>query len=205
MRREAIQNRYETVDYIRSIVAFIDTGVQMTGTKLKIWIDYNKHNNYNGQSLWGASTNDANWCMVPYMNTATSFKLAIGSSGSANTAYISLNQRRYYSAEINTANHTYSVNNNGSVTNGSWSGSVSQNNIYLFAHNCGNNFIWQMMYNIDCYGCKITIDDVDVRDYIPAKDLTTGEVGLYDNCGSICSLTGTPFYIQANRFMEGTI
>lgn len=36
------------------------------------------------------------------------------------------------------------------------------------------------------------------RNYIPALQLEGNKPGLYDLCGSICPLTGTPFYINNN-------
>lgn len=43
------------------------------------------------------------------------------------------------------------------------------------------------------YGVQDTIE----RDTIPALRLSDNKPGLYDLCGSICPLTGTPFYINA--------
>lgn len=210
MRREAtIQNRYEIIDYIEvKKLSIIDTGVSMTGTTLKIDIDYKIGSlalYTSNCSLWGASNSDSNWCMIPYIPSNTSyFQLAIGSTGNAIRSIFTRNQRNTYSAEINTSNHSFSVNNNGSVSTGSWSGSVSSNNIFLFCHNAGNDFIWQTI-TTTCYACQITLDGVLVRDYVPARDTVTGLYGLYDNCESVCPLTGTSFYIAANIFTGGNL
>ena len=37
----------------------------------------------------------------------------------------------------------------------------------------------------------------DIRSYIPCVRTSDGKPGMYDLCGSICPLTGTPFYINA--------
>lgn len=36
-----------------------------------------------------------------------------------------------------------------------------------------------------------------VRQYVPCYRISDGEIGLYDLCGSICSLTNTPFYTNS--------
>ena len=205
MRREStIPSRYEILDYVRTISAAVDTGISMTGTTLKIELDYKKTNTKAYSCFWGASDSDTKWCANPYFNQSTALALYIGSSAAVNTSYISINQRRVYSVEINKSNHTFSVNNNGSVSIGSWSGNISTNNIFLFGQNQGDNHITQTI-TLDCFGCQITLDGVLVRDYVPAKDTVTGLYGLYDNCGSICPLTSTPFYIQANRIIGGNL
>ena len=40
---------------------------------------------------------------------------------------------------------------------------------------------------------------VMIADYIPAKRNSDNVLGMYDLCGSICPLTGTPFYINAGN------
>lgn len=37
----------------------------------------------------------------------------------------------------------------------------------------------------------------DIRSYIPCVRTSDSKPGMYDLCGSICPLTGTPFYINA--------
>lgn len=37
----------------------------------------------------------------------------------------------------------------------------------------------------------------DIRSYIPCVRISDSKPGMYDLCGSICPLTGTPFYINA--------
>lgn len=36
----------------------------------------------------------------------------------------------------------------------------------------------------------------DIRSYIPCVRTVDGKPGMYDLCGSVCGLTGTPFYIN---------
>lgn len=46
------------------------------------------------------------------------------------------------------------------------------------------------------YDFKIYTDKL-VRDFVPCVRKSDGAIGLYDKCKSICSLTNTPFYINA--------
>lgn len=49
------------------------------------------------------------------------------------------------------------------------------------------------------------VEPVIVRNLIPCYRKSDGVVGMYDQCGSICPLTGTPFYINAGtgEFLKG--
>ena len=42
----------------------------------------------------------------------------------------------------------------------------------------------------------------DIRSYIPCVRISDSKPGMYDLCGSICPLTGTPFYINAGAGVD---
>ena len=45
-------------------------------------------------------------------------------------------------------------------------------------------------------------DIVGKRSYIPCVRTADGKPGMYDLCGSVCGLTGTPFYINAGAGVD---
>lgn len=76
--------------------------------------------------------------------------------------------------------------------------------IYLFKRH-----YWNDSDNVEpfCGGikfAKITQNNILVRDYIPMED-NLGRIGLYDKCGSICPITGTPLYVSMSdeSFVKG--
>ena len=72
---------------------------------------------------------------------------------------------------------------------------TSQQVLYLLGfNNNGTNLVQGGGY---MYYMKIAEDGVVRREFIPAKRIADNVVGMYDLCGSICPLTGTPFYINA--------
>ena len=47
-----------------------------------------------------------------------------------------------------------------------------------------------------------TFTYTDIRSYIPCVRTSDSKPGMYDLCGSICHLTGTPFYINAGAGVD---
>lgn len=78
------------------------------------------------------------------------------------------------------------------------------NNFYLFAlstesaslHDSGIKTVYCLAGQ--CYGVKYwDLHNKLAGNFIPCVRLSDSKPGLYDLCGSICPLTGTPFYINA--------
>ena len=63
--------------------------------------------------------------------------------------------------------------------------------LYLFARN--NNGAADLPFTGRIRAFAYT----DIRSYIPCVRTADSKPGMYDLCGSICPLTGTPFYINA--------
>jgi hypothetical protein len=81
-------------------------------------------------------------------------------------------------------------------------------NAYLFARNNKGNITCADII-IDAYQAYDTYNDDDipelVRNMVACERISDGTIGMYDLCGSICPLTGTPFYINAGtgEFLKG--
>ena len=63
--------------------------------------------------------------------------------------------------------------------------------LYLFARN--SNGVADIFFR----GRIRSFTYTDIRSYIPCVRISDSKPGMYDLCGSICHLTGTPFYINA--------
>ena len=63
--------------------------------------------------------------------------------------------------------------------------------LYLFARN--NKRVTDLPFT----GRIRAFTYTDIRSYIPCVRISDSKPGMYDLCGSICPLTGTPFYINA--------
>ena len=63
--------------------------------------------------------------------------------------------------------------------------------LYLFARNTNGNADLFFIGRIRAFAYT------DIRSYIPCVRISDSKPGMYDLCGSICPLTGTPFYINA--------
>ena len=63
--------------------------------------------------------------------------------------------------------------------------------LYLFARNSNGEV------GLFFTGRIRTFTYTDIRSYIPCVRISDSKPGMYDLCGSICPLTGTPFYINA--------
>lgn len=63
--------------------------------------------------------------------------------------------------------------------------------LYLFARN------YNRATDLFFRGRIRSFTYTDIRSYIPCVRTADSKPGMYDLCGSICPLTGTPFYINA--------
>lgn len=81
--------------------------------------------------------------------------------------------------------------------------SISDANIYLFARNKGTTIDWPTTNTM--YSAKLFDMPNIIREFIPCYRKSDGVIGMYDLAGSICPLTGTPFYINsgAGAFTKG--
>lgn len=198
---------YQLVDYIESFNnAYIDPEIP-NWDSFKIEIEFMKTSSLYNFSLFGSSDSGSNWSGVVYFITSTRFYPAIGSTNGAVNNYINLNTRYTYSLEVDSTTKQWVNKLNNTVNTGTYTGNKPSNyHIVLFGHNQGvvSGIKELMVLGMQIYSCKITLNGTLVRDYLPAVD-SNGKVGLLDNCGSICSLTGTSFYVPANSFTYGQI
>jgi hypothetical protein len=72
--------------------------------------------------------------------------------------------------------------------------SGNTNSMWLFKVQYASN---ELSSSCRFYSCKIYDNSVLVRSYVPCVRISDNKPGLYELCGSICSLTASPFYINS--------
>lgn len=212
MRRESNILRggqYQLVDYIETLEsAYINPEIP-SWNYYTIEMEFMKTSSNYNFSLFCSSDNGTNWSGGLYFIQSTRCYPAVGSTNGATTYYISLNTKYKYIFSANQSTKAWATSMNTDSRSGTFSGNLPVNSNYhivLFGHNLGTGYgVTEIIKSgMRIYSCKMTLDGVLVRDFVPAID-STGKVGLLDQCGSTCSLTGTSFYPAANHFIYGNI
>ena len=67
--------------------------------------------------------------------------------------------------------------------------------LYVFGRN--NRGTADYLTQMKVHGFAIKDSNTLVRNFVPCVRIADSKAGLYDLCGSICPLTGTPFYINS--------
>ena len=96
---------------------------------------------------------------------------------------------------------SFDVQGDGSATvNGSYhanatplSGVGANETMRIFGRADGTSFLWGKIRGFAVRDANGSL----VRSLVPCIRLPDGKPGMYDACGSICPLTGTPFYINS--------
>ena len=88
---------------------------------------------------------------------------------------------------------TYNHNNDHSIKNEHLA-SITRSCFLFCANNAGQAYFF---IKTKVRSCEITSGTSIIRSYIPCVRTSDSKPGMYDLCGSICPLTGTPFYINS--------
>lgn len=115
---------------------------------------------------------------------------------------------RYYKNNIHSDICEFELSKNGCYINGVLRASFNQhtfngaNNLWLFnlndngsQNNSLNGYIWY---------CQLFENNIIQRDYVPVVRNSDNKPGMWDFCGSICTLTNSPFYVKAGGTGEFT-
>ena len=193
-RRTRLPEGYREVDYLESTGAqWIDTGVipsYAIGDDVYSQIEFQCLDPSRQQRISGVYTGDYIYFTQFFLNLSPSAIFGV-----------QVNSRQwliYGEADANwhTAGYdvqTKTVNFDGTeYPYPSIADSVSHRfPLYLFARN--NNGVTDLPFTGRIRAFAYT----DIRSYIPCVRISDSKPGMYDLCGSICPLTGTPFYINA--------
>ena len=187
-----IPSSYQEIEYIKnSGTQYINTGVLPTdNTKVEANFaitDLTANRNYVVGTYKGASNKV--YSRIQFSYSETSFW---GWGKQYTTGIQNCNTDKHY-LELTKNSFILDDSNVYTPTDHDFSTSAY---IYLFCVN--NNGVPNTISDgVKIYDLKIYDGTTLVRDFIPCYRKSDSKPGLYDLCGSICSLTGTPFYINA--------
>lgn len=212
MRRETLSDEiilpagYTRLEYIKSTgTQYINTNATVGTGKYEISIDFYVDSYTSGSVPFGAgSPNDSQWIGNPYFNSNNLFELYIGNRTYFGRGLFSAGEMShidlYVDVNNNTFDYTFTQTSNESHLKSTlgFGGSIYQNTLILFAFHRGTSVT--SYTKMRCYDCKITLNDVLSRHFIPALRDFDSKPGLYDIVNDV-------FYTNAGsgEFQYGTL
>lgn len=171
------QKKYAFLDYIESSgTQYINTGVYPGRNALRIAIQFRYVSNHDGLSLFGNHTTSPYsltvYGPVPKFYVGNTSQISCGPQTSLNIDY---------SLDVSANNGTLTAIWNETTYTAAYSGSLyTDQPLFVFgaANSSGNLAEAGSGYRL--YSFQIYDDSVLVRDYVPAKRMSDGAVGLYD-------------------------
>ena len=183
------RNRYVQLEYLESTgEQWIDTGyVPVIGDSISV--EFLLSSNNNDMAIFSAGTGLYQTTIV---STSTNLFMRYFSSSPAPRFDDLLSTGEWYS---------FDVQGDGSATiNGSYhanatplSGVGANETMRVFGRADGTSFLVGRIRGFAVRDANGSL----VRSLTPCIRLPDGKPGMYDTCGSICPLTGTPFYINS--------
>ena len=193
-RRSRLPEGYREVDYLESNGAqWINTGVipsYAIGDDVYSQIEFQCLNISQVQRMSGVYTSSVNYYTQFFLNVSSYAFFGVQSSvitwvtyGEADTDWHTAG----YDVQTKTANFDGTEYQYPDIA-----ASVEHRfPLYLFARN--DSGVADLFFR----GRIRAFTYTDIRSYIPCVRISDSKPGMYDLCGSICPLTGTPFYINA--------
>ena len=187
------QNQYKDIDYIMSPLldasnnTYIDSGVMSGRDDLIIELEfkYEPHRAY--ESIFKSYLDESH-------NTT---RLILDSQPFGLLGYVNTKARGGYTSignAVANAWHRLIMYQGGAICDGvTYTGFTAKGDDYSAVITILNSSAYIRKY---LKSMKISDANGTIRNLV-AKLRADGKPGLYDLCGSICSLTGTPFYINA--------
>ena len=198
-RRTSLPEGYMEVEYLESTgVQWIDTGIvpdNETGAEIKFLIP---PDNGTDNIVFGCKgpSNSRYWVDVDWGPTDTI------QWGFNYYSYIEHRYHMHQSGIVITAGLNYKNSRCGTVNDTVYDNFGNRvlsdllvYTCYIFCANISNNTNYHSSVKVYCM--RMTHGSILVRSYIPCVRTSDSKPGMYDLCGSICPLTGTPFYINA--------
>lgn len=178
---------YLEVEYIQpnnTTQCWINTGCPITTSYLHYTVGLYGYLSASNETLnvgfdsWGcATTSDSSWGGQWWWKNGFYFGSSSGRSSSL------LKGSTYYDLDILANNRSYTITANGISASGSYSGSFTTQNVYIFGSNRGNSIQNRSYWR--CYYFKIhNSSNVLQRHLVPCID-PSGRTGMYDLVNSV--------------------
>ena len=179
---------YQEVDYILNTAgAYIDLErTAKTTDKVIVHAKLKETGKDVPRYLFGYSS--GNRYMIAVANASDSYIVDLLSSTYRITSNISGYDGMYHVHRIE--NKEYFIDD---ISRGASSARAAESGtLWLFGANGSTlNSIWEIKR------FELVKDGVKTMELIPAVRVSDNAVGMYDLCGTVCPLTGTPFYVNA--------
>lgn len=181
---------YTQLQYIKSTgTQYINTGVTCGGNKFRNYQEFEKYDTSTGGVLFGSSSNNDNqWTCNPYFAPNSQmlnlFPIYLGGIGGMMTMVWVHNVKSFIDVTVDDINKSFECNlafgNNVNLNANSDRGpsTIYPNVLYIFASRRGT--ITQNLSKHILYRHIMWINDVKVRDFIPALRDSDSKPGLYD-------------------------
>ena len=189
---------YREAEYIESTgEQVIDTGFVITTGEVSVQMDFLLTQDFafwNGGFVFGVRGDGAYTLFTCSFPSATTVRLAVAkntfenytiSSVAAGTRHVLAYSRG--SLVIDSAQYAigdYPVRDSNEMS------------LYVFGRNAYDTAP-TFVSGIRCFSFLILDGGAEARKLVPCVRAADGKPGMYDLCGSICPLTGTPFYVNA--------
>jgi len=193
--------------YINSELPASQCDMFVLDTMIMEEVIYPDHPQYNcvgsSTSASSGSSGAKNFIIRNDVTSARNSKKAmIGYNGSWLTvgAYaLNILQRYTLKIVLKYAEQKLYVNGNLAISYTITSSPTNVYPLYIFHTNYGGKPVQNnaLTYRGRIYSLTMSYNNNYMREFIPSKRIADNVVGMYDLCGSICQLTGTPFYINA--------
>ena len=193
--KSRLPKEYHEVEYLESTgTQYIDTGYIFTSYLQKAFIEIQiTRTDASPQRIMGAY-DGANRSLLTTITTVNGIYAQFGTG---------LNYINVVTGVFDLNRHTLQIelnNNKGYLTiDGVQESGVlpsppshTDTRVHLFHSNGNVQYLYAKIYS-----CKLFENEILVRNFVPCYRKVDRIPGMYDLCGSICSLTNSPFYINA--------
>ena len=187
-----LPSEYTRLNYIESTgTQYIDTGYVPNSRTVWVFETLVRSLTYAAAYRQGRHGSGQRLSIYTYNGGVVATELAIGGYEQRSQ---SLTAGKVYTVTLDIPNHQGTISDYGvwNFTPITWNNSQT---LFLFRRNVSGtpdgDGGWVNYSHI------VSEQGVEVQHFVPVQRNADGVVGFYDLCGSICPLTGTPFYINA--------
>jgi len=197
---------YRQVACLRSSgVQWIETGLYFTGSKLKFEADAAGVKQSSEHDLFGCYNSGHNKIIIGIASSQWFLYSRRNDNATADTsahaALTGTRQHIEFLCDRDAGTKTLTVDAETDTETLTSDTGYSALPFVLFMGGFSGTSAYKLgMYTL--YYAKVWHDGVLVRDYVPCVREADGKPGMYDMCGSVCSATGTPFYVNGGTGLD---
>ena len=194
IKKARLPKEYQEVEYLESTgEQYIDTGINRVTPRTEIEIDFKITQSKPFQALYCSRVNAMPITRTLFITDLNGFR---NDTNTQQTILKSLSLETMYNLQ---STKTNLILNNEIIDSYNLNEIIDRKLTLLDSYDTTSQEMSSVYYAcLKVYKSKIIEDDPVIRNFIPCYRKSDNKPGLYDLTGSICPLTGTPFYINAN-------